>query len=139
MGIWGTAIFSDDNAADLRDEYRDLVGAGVDGSQATDRLIAKWNRKGDPNLEPVFWLALSMTQWNCGRLEERVKAEALRVIEDRWAMRPWLGSLWFKAANLPSFTRRAPTIREIQQGGLSRSENRPYVRGSRPVRYPRPG
>jgi hypothetical protein len=91
MGAWGTGIFSDDNAADLRDDYRDLIGDGVAGPEATDRLIAQWSPRGDPDLEPVFWLALSLTQWSCGRLEAQVKAEALRVIEDGSAIRPWLG------------------------------------------------
>jgi hypothetical protein len=29
MGVWGTAIFSDDIAADVRDEYKDLIDALV--------------------------------------------------------------------------------------------------------------
>ncbi len=91
MGAWGTGIFSDDNAADLRDDYRDLIGEGVPGPEATDRLIAQWSPRGDPDIEPVFWLALALTQWNCGRLEQRVKDEALRVISGGSAMRPWAG------------------------------------------------
>ncbi len=92
MGAWGTGIFSDDNASDLREEYRDLIGDGVPGPEATDRLIAQWSPRGDPDLEPVFWLALALTQWTCGRLEQRVKDEALRVIADGSAIRPWAGS-----------------------------------------------
>src|SRR5215469_8820606 len=91
MGVWGTGIFSDDNASDLRDEYRKLIGDGVASSDATDRLSAQWAPQGDPDLEPVFWLALAVTQWSCGRLEDRVKSEALRVIADGSAMRPWAG------------------------------------------------
>lgn len=92
MGAWGTDVFADDNAADLRDAYRKLIGDGVAGPHATDRLLAQWNPQGDPALEPVFWLALALTQWSCGRLEERVKAEALRVIADGSAIRPWAGA-----------------------------------------------
>ena len=91
MGAWGTGIFADDIAADLRDDYRRLIGDGVVGPQATDRLIAQWAPQGDPDLEPVFWLALAITQWSCGRLEDRVRAGALRVIADGSAMRPWAG------------------------------------------------
>jgi hypothetical protein len=91
MGVWGTGIFSDDNAADVRDDYRDLIGDGVAGPEATDRLIAQWAPRKDPDLEPVFWLALALTQWSCGRLEDRVRSEALRVVEDGSAIRPWLG------------------------------------------------
>src|SRR5579864_956359 len=91
MGAWGTGIFADDNAADLRDEYRQMLGDGVAGHDATDRLIAQWAPRGDPDLEPVFWLALALTQWSCGRLEDRVRDEALRVIADGSAIRPWAG------------------------------------------------
>jgi hypothetical protein len=91
MGAWGTGIFADDNASDLRNDYRKLIGDGMTGPRTTDRLIAQWAPQGDPDLEPVFWLALAMTQWSCGRLEERVKVEALRVIADGSAIRPWAG------------------------------------------------
>lgn len=92
MGAWGTAIFADDNAADLREDYRKLIGDGLTGPEATDRLIAQWAPHGDPDLEPVFWLALALTQWSCGRLEPRVKEEALRVIANGSAIRPWASS-----------------------------------------------
>ena len=29
MGTWGTGLFSDDLAADVRDEFRDLIGEGL--------------------------------------------------------------------------------------------------------------
>jgi hypothetical protein len=91
MGAWGTGVFSDDNAADVRDDYRKLVGDGLTGPQATERLIAQWAPIGDPDLEPVFWLALALTQWGCGRLEARVKEEALRMIANGSAIRAWAG------------------------------------------------
>jgi hypothetical protein len=91
MGVWGTAIFSDDNAADLREDYRRLIGDGINGPEATDRLLKEWSPEGDPALEPVFWLALAVTQWSCGRLEERVKAKALGVIDDGSAIAEWRG------------------------------------------------
>src|SRR4029077_7217914 len=91
MGVWGAAIFSDDLASDLREDYRRLIGDGVSGPEATDRLLKEWAPEGDPALEPVFWLALAVTQWSCGRLEERVKTKALGVIEDGSAIAEWRG------------------------------------------------
>jgi hypothetical protein len=90
MGAWGTSIFSDDNAADLREDYRDLTGNGLSGSEATDRLIEEWQPDGnDGYFVATFWLALALTQWKCGRLEERVKARALAAILDGSAIEPW--------------------------------------------------
>jgi hypothetical protein len=89
MRTWGTGIFADDLASDLREDYRQLVGDGTAGPEATDKLIAQWAPRGDPNLEPVFWLALALIQWSRGRLEDRVKEQGLRVIADGFAIFPW--------------------------------------------------
>ena len=91
MGVFGTDIFSDDNAADLRDEYRTMIGDGISGPEATDRLIQSWAPDKEPDLAPVFWLALAVTQSKCGRLEDRVKERAIQVIDDGTALRPWHG------------------------------------------------
>src|SRR5579863_3199110 len=94
MGVWGTAIFSDDNAADLRADYRRMIGDGLGGPEATDHLLKQWmpSSEKDPDMAALFWLALAVTQWKCGRLEDRVKTEAIRVIADGSAMRPRRGS-----------------------------------------------
>jgi hypothetical protein len=91
MGAWGPGVFSDDTAADLREDYRKLIGDGLTGPEATDKLLKDWSPEGDPDLAPVFWLALALTQWKCGRLEDRVKQRALEVISDGSALRPWVG------------------------------------------------
>ena len=93
MGVWGTAIFSDDNAADIRDDYRALLGDGVSGPEATDRLIKQWQPswEHDPDMAAVFWLALAVTQWKSGRLEDRARQEAMQAIDSGTALRPWKG------------------------------------------------
>ena len=90
MGAWGTALFSDDTACDIRDNYRDLVGDGLTGIQATDKLLKDWAEAiADEDDGPVFWLALAATQWKAGRLEERVKLKALEVIVDGTDLVKW--------------------------------------------------
>jgi hypothetical protein len=75
MGAWGTAIFSDDDACDVRDGYRQLVTDGLTGPAATNRLLLEWKEVlADEDDGPLFWLALAATQWQFGRLEARVKA-----------------------------------------------------------------
>jgi hypothetical protein len=62
MGAWGTALFSDDTAGDVRDSYVDLVGDGLTGPEATKALLHEWsNSLNDPDESPVFWLALAET------------------------------------------------------------------------------
>jgi hypothetical protein len=90
MGAWGTALFSDDAAADIRDGYRDLIGDGVSGPEATDALVKEWgDALADSDEASVFWLALASTQWQCGRLESRVKSKALKIIEEGSDLRRW--------------------------------------------------
>lgn len=47
MGVWGTGIFSEDIACDIREAYRELVGEGLTGQQATDALLEEWREDLD--------------------------------------------------------------------------------------------
>lgn len=77
MGTWGPGIFSDDLACEVRSRYRDLVAAGHDGPDATDALVSEFQpAPDDPDSAGVFWIALAVTQWKLGRLEDRVKGRA---------------------------------------------------------------
>jgi hypothetical protein len=99
MGAWGTAIFSDDTAVDVRDEFRDLVGQGLSGEQATEKLLVQWKESlRDPDEAPVFWLALAATQWKLGRLSEHVREMALRTITDGSDLSRWSHDLKSAAA-----------------------------------------
>jgi hypothetical protein len=90
MGSWVPGVFSDDLACEVRDQYRALLGNGRDGVAATDSLLGAFGEAlADPNSAAVFWLALAVVQWRAGRLEERVKLGALRVIDDESALRAW--------------------------------------------------
>jgi hypothetical protein len=90
MGSWGVAIFSDDRAADLRDDFRDLIGEGLTSTEATDKLIAEYSASLDDSDEmPVFWIALACIQWKLGRLEERTKQMALQMIDNGIDLKRW--------------------------------------------------
>ena len=44
MGAWGTGLYSDDEACDVRDRFLDLVGEGRSSiPQATDILCEEWS------------------------------------------------------------------------------------------------
>ena len=43
MGAWGTGIFQDDTACDIRDDYKDHLGNGLSGSEATERILSEYN------------------------------------------------------------------------------------------------
>jgi hypothetical protein len=90
MSVDGPGLFADDHAFDVRALYRNLVGEGKTGAEATDLLIKEWNGLlDDPDIGPVFWLALAATQWKLGRLEPRVLVKALQIIDDGSDLRRW--------------------------------------------------
>lgn len=90
MGAWGTSLYANDTACDIRGDYIDKLKRGCSNDQATKELIAA-NKDvfGDLEEEPLFWFALSDTQWNYGRLLPEVKNKALYFLDreeelDRW-------------------------------------------------------
>lgn len=91
MGAWGTGIFQDDTACDVRDSYRDYLGAGMSGPEATARILKELGAglMADRHEAGVVWMALAAAQWKKGRLEEETKAEALRVIESGSDLERW--------------------------------------------------
>lgn len=69
MGTWGTGLYSDDLAMDVRDYYREQLSLGKPEEKITQELIEQ-NRTFilDDEVASVFWFALADTQWNLGRL-----------------------------------------------------------------------
>jgi hypothetical protein len=88
MGTWGTGIFDDDTACDVRGHYRRALRAGVPGPEATDQLLRAYAPGPDPFDTPI-WLGLAATQTKLGRLEERVKTTALEVIDSGANLAAW--------------------------------------------------
>jgi hypothetical protein len=75
MGTWGTALYSDDLAADLRADLRECFGDGLSPSAAVDKLISEYSSSlTDSDESPVFWLAIADTGWRFGRLDDRASA-----------------------------------------------------------------
>jgi len=94
MGVWGTAIFSDDTSSDLREEYRSLIGDGLDPAAAKARILESYKSSfADPSESCVVWLALAAVQWKLGRLDPDTLEHALHVIDSgadlaRWTVNP---------------------------------------------------
>lgn len=90
MGTWGTALFSDDVASDIRQEFKTLIGNGLTSNAATNLMVQTWGSpSNDPNEVATFWLALASTQWTLGRLIPRVRDEALRILDGGGDLHRW--------------------------------------------------
>ena len=90
MGAWGTAIFSDDTASDVRDEWREAILDGLSPEDATQRLLETFDDYlEEADTERLFWMALAAAQMETGRLLPDVCDRALAIIDgggdvDRW-------------------------------------------------------
>ena len=90
MGAWGTAIFSEDSASDVRDEWREAILDGLSPEDATQRLLETFDdHLEEADTERLFWMALAAAQMETGRLLPDVCDRALAIIDgggdvDRW-------------------------------------------------------
>lgn len=90
MGAWGTSLYANDFACDVRDDYIDKLRRGKSNEETTQEIIdGNLEIIGDTEEEAIFWFALADTQWNYGRLLSEVKKKALDFLErdeeiERW-------------------------------------------------------
>jgi hypothetical protein len=88
MGTWGTSLYSDDLASDVKESFLTLVGDGVSSQKATKQVFDEYSELDDEEL-PVFWIALAHTQWKCGRLLPAVKKKAVDLIQSGADLERW--------------------------------------------------
>jgi hypothetical protein len=80
VGVWGTDLFSDDLACDIRDHYRELLEDGIEDVAAT-RLIREKFRAYLEESEGIALLAFAVTQSKLGRLDADIRDRALAVLD----------------------------------------------------------
>ena len=107
MGAWGPAIFSDDTACDIRDDYRELVEDQVPDEDATQRTIDAYAHLADDE-KHVLWLALAATQSQLGRLDDQVKAKAIDVIDTGVGLELW------EDAGAPQLAKRKAALAKLR-------------------------
>jgi hypothetical protein len=88
MGTWGTDLFSDDVACDIRDHYRELLEDGVDDAAATRQTIERFGAYLD---EPdgIAVIALALTQSRLGRLDPGIRDRAISAIDRGADLEAW--------------------------------------------------
>lgn len=117
MGTWGTAIFSDDLAADVRGDWRDAVLEGEATEDVTAQLIHSYEQAiANDDQSKVFWLALAAAQMETGRLLPKVRDRALAIIEDGGDVGRWAA----------------------EDAGLARQRERVLIRLAEKLRAPQP-
>jgi hypothetical protein len=140
MGSWGTDVFSNDLALDIRADFRELIAAGRSPREATELILARFEM-AEPRdaYDGQEWLALAVTQWKMGRVVDGVRDTALRAIELELAEPIFEGTdipkragVLFKARDLLNSTPPAP--RRVRAERVAQSPFAPVTScGTRPL------
>lgn len=83
MAAWGTGLYQDDVAEDVKEDYYNCFREdGLDNKAAYERMLSRYSEiKDDTEDGPIFWMALSDVMWDLGKLNEEVKERALYHID----------------------------------------------------------
>ena len=88
MGVWGTGLFSDDVACDIRNYYRELLEDEVEDSAATRQTLEKFKSYLEEP-DSIALIALAVTQSKLGRLEPDVRDRALALLDAGADLAAW--------------------------------------------------
>lgn len=90
MGVWGTAIKSNDTFADVYSEFFDLYNDGIEVTEITSRLISENREMFENSFDSHnFWFALALAQWKCAQLEPDVLNRVKGIIENGADLKEW--------------------------------------------------
>jgi len=93
MGAWGTSIYSNDTACDVRNTYMDYLREQLSNQEAYAKTIKAFSECLECKEEaPLLWFSLADTQWKVGRLTPDVKATALDLISKEDSLLRWEGN-----------------------------------------------
>lgn len=96
MGAWGTGLYQDDDASDFKESFMDKVKYGKEDGTAysTKELIKELEEEyeehlEDPEVKYVIKLVLADLLWREGRLPDKIKKEAIKIIDKGYDLEIW--------------------------------------------------
>ena len=107
MGAWGTGLYSDDFALDVKNDLLAAINDGKSCRTAIEELGRKYEvytHNDNPDI-PVFWFVCADVLWRKGRLEDDVKQITLSYIDSGVDVMRW-------AVESPSMARRRKAVLE---------------------------
>ena len=117
MGTWGTGLFSDDVACDVRNHYRELLEEGVEDGAAIKQTAERFRADLDES-DGVALLAFAVTQSKLGRLDPDIRDQALALLD--------------RGADLEVWERENPKLLSKRRAALEKA--RAQLTGPQPAR-----
>lgn len=90
MGTWGTGIFQNDIADDVKTDYFNKLKMGKSDEDALSEIISEnsdFLHDSEDSLD--FWFALASLMFDYGRLNEEVKCKAISLLESEKDSERW--------------------------------------------------
>ena len=81
MGTWASNIFDNDEAADVRDSWREGILDGTEPGEITRNLVREHEASKEEKTDDAkFWISLAAAQLETGRLNPEIRDKALLSI-----------------------------------------------------------
>ena len=90
MGAWGTAIFDDDLALDVKADFESSLEEGRTVSEAAQEILAEYDSVLDDEDEgPVVILALAALCLESGETDQELTSKAIAIIDSGEGLERW--------------------------------------------------
>lgn len=91
MGAWGTGLYSDDFALDVKNDLLSAINSGTPYREAFEKIKETYldGAYDDDSDIPVFWFVCADILWKKGRLDEDIKQTALAYLESETDIARW--------------------------------------------------
>ena len=90
MGSWGTLLFSNDIACDIKNTYTHFLEQQLSNEEAYHNTLIEYEEIIGTDEEPFLWYSLADIQWDVGRLLPEVKNKALKFINENGGISFWI-------------------------------------------------
>lgn len=84
MGTWGTALFANDNASDIREDFKTIARAPWDGARILDYLLQRFPAGTDPRDDDYTDVNLAIADlfWQYGIKHQDAFERAGKIVDD---------------------------------------------------------
>lgn len=131
MGTWGTKLYEDDLAEDIKYQYEELIKEGKKSKEVVDDMYTIYKEEmEDTDEKTVFWIVLADILCRNKNLTDFVKEKALKGIDENL-------KIWKKEANKEDYEERKKELERLRKRleNYKREEKNNSIKGKETVEW----